>query len=660
MLATILLLLGARAVAADNAVQFIGAGGFPAEELRTAIGEQLLEIEAKGLTPARADDAAFFLGSFYRKAGYSRVEVKYEISGKTLVLRVQEGPRALLRSLRFEGNKHQDSATLAQYLMGVPVEKLAAEKIPYNEGEVSAGADRVRGLYLSEGWLDVAVDVTGTRVTADGTAAAVVVTIVEGTQYRFGTVTFAGGGDYTNQELVTGLDAKPEGPLTPALVDAMQGGLRSWLRARGHFNAAVTAEWSKTQAKDGLVPVRFTIIPGPKFRVTRVEPRGLDRVTPVFIQHRFSKITGQIYEPAKIDEKYRELLRTGLFRTMHIVPKSEGPDRLRLDLEVEESKQKEFGFELGYGSYEGLIAAVQVGDRNFLRTGRPLSLKIESSQRGFQGELLHVDPWLFESNWSLRSRLYSQVREEEGYSKNAAGLRLEGSRKLTPHLEFTAFTEFAVANVSSDVIDPALLGPLDYTLVSLGVAQKLDYRDNPLNPRRGFVFSTSVDLNAIDGQLAFGRITARYSRYWSLPRTKSILALGLRAGWIIPTGNAVEDVPIDLRYFNGGGSTVRSFAERELGPKDKSGNPIGGAFYTVGNLEWDFPISGPLGGAVFVDAGNLVAESSPSLSDLSFAVGVGLRYDLPIGPMRLDYGYNPSPKEDESIGALHFSFGFAF
>ena len=105
---------------------------------------------------------------------------------------------------------------------------------------------------------------------------------------------------------------------------------------------------------------------------------------------------------------------------------------------------------------------------------------------------------------------------------------------------------------------------------------------------------------------------------------------------------------------------MRSFAERELGPSD-NGNPIGGEFYTVFNAEYTFPLYGELLGAFFVDAGNLLPEASqPGLNDLRYGVGVGLRYNLPIGPIRLDYGVNPSPRQHEAFGAFHFSIGFAF
>ena len=106
---------------------------------------------------------------------------------------------------------------------------------------------------------------------------------------------------------------------------------------------------------------------------------------------------------------------------------------------------------------------------------------------------------------------------------------------------------------------------------------------------------------------------------------------------------------------------MRSFGERELGPHDRHGFPIGGEFYTIFNVEYTFPLYGELQGAVFVDAGNLLPDAdNPGFNDMRYGIGAGLRYKLPIGPIRLDYGVNPDPREHEDFGAFHFSFGFAF
>jgi outer membrane translocation and assembly module TamA len=106
---------------------------------------------------------------------------------------------------------------------------------------------------------------------------------------------------------------------------------------------------------------------------------------------------------------------------------------------------------------------------------------------------------------------------------------------------------------------------------------------------------------------------------------------------------------------------VRSFGYRDLGPHDRKGHPIGGEFFTVFNVEYTFPIFGELQGAVFTDAGNLLPTSEePGLDDMRYAVGVGLRYKLPVGPIRLDYGVNPDSRDDEDSGAFPPRYRFAF
>ena len=232
-----------------------------------------------------------------------------------------------------------------------------------------------------------------------------------------------------------------------------------------------------------------------------------------------------------------------------------------------------------------------------------------------------------------------------------------------------------------------MIGQDSYFISSIGLTQTLDLRKNPLVAPRGFVFDNTIDVaaSAIGSDVDFLRTTARASYYLSFAPEpvavvggenleksgfrkwfeRSLLAFGARAGVIYPldtmgTTQALA-IPIDERFFSGGSTTVRSFGERDLGPHDRRGNPIGGEFYTIFNVEYTFPLYGELKGAVFVDAGNLLPNADePGFADMRYGIGAGLRYDLPIGPVRLDYGVNPSPREHEDFGAFHFSFGFAF
>ena len=177
-------------------------------------------------------------------------------------------------------------------------------------------------------------------------------------------------------------------------------------------------------------------------------------------------------------------------------------------------------------------------------------------------------------------------------------------------------------------IDPVLRGRTSYFVSAIGITQTLDLRKNPLVAPRGFVFDNTADLatSAIGSDIDFIRGTARVSYYLSFAPEpvalfgedleksalqkwfeRSLLAFGARSGVVYPlkTGGtgAVLAIPIDERFFSGGSTTVRSFDERNLGPHDRSGNPIGGEIFTTFNVEYKFPYYGDLLGAVFVDAG---------------------------------------------------------
>jgi outer membrane protein assembly complex protein YaeT len=652
---------GAPPLPPDRAlVDFVGARSFSENELFAAIAREIADFKESGLTPARGDDTAYYLATFYRKKGFAKVRVDYEIRGRRLVLKIDEGPRTLLREVNFVGNRSIPAATLYDYMLGATPDRLAkeADMFPYNESEIAAGVDRVRGLYISEGFLNAVVEARPAEFSRDGTRARITIQIQEKLRYTFGDVTFSGDLLFTRAQLEKAMGEPINGPFSASKANNAQRNLQSYYKTHGYYQADVVVAADPAQAPGGRVPVHFTIKSGPLFRFDGVTVTGLDRLKPSFLPKRFAHLRGEIYDPAKLDETFREMLRTGLFKNLRMSLTPIAGNELRIDLGVEEAKAREVGFNIGAGSYEGVSVGLRLADRNLFGNGRPLTFSLQSSQRGLQGELLYVDPWLFDSRFGLRARIYSSSRDEEGYGKDNIGWRIDLTRRVLPHLELGLFVEQQNANITVKEIDETLLGPTNYFLSSVGLTGSVDYRSDPINPARGFILTGALDFSTLDGEPAFTRATGRFSYY--LPLGKNVLlALGARGGLIEPNNNAT-DIPIDVRYFNGGGTTVRSFAERKLGPKDRSGHPLGGEMFTVFNAEATFPIVGALLGAVFLDAGNVKTSLDSDMSDLRYAVGLGLRYKLPIGPLRLDYGLNPAPRGDEARGAFHFSFGFAF
>src|SRR4029434_8221999 len=199
-------------------VQCSGVRSFKEEEIRAAIGEQVREIDEKGVSPARADDAAYYVATFYRKAGFSKVETSFQITGKQVIVRINEGPRTLLRGLKFPGNRACSDDALFEYMIGAKKKRLEKEPklFPYNQNEVNAGADRVRGFYVSEGYLDAVVDASNVTLSRDGRSATVVVKIEERTRYTFGEIQFEGQTLYSRNELIAATREKTDGPFSRA------------------------------------------------------------------------------------------------------------------------------------------------------------------------------------------------------------------------------------------------------------------------------------------------------------------------------------------------------------------------------------------------------------------------------------------------------------
>ena len=671
-------------------IEFRGQQAFDEKQLRSALKEQITTIEDFGLSPARADDLAFFLEVFYRKHGYADVNVHYAIESQNrLRLDITEGPRMTLGTVTFDGNTREPAEKLFDYVVGPTRERYSKleKKLPFVAADIQEGTNLVHRFYVADGFLDAVVDPPRYTFRREINQVDVVIPIHEGQQYFFGSLSFSGQTVYDAETLRGQMLDLLQQPYTDARVADIPRRLQAYFKARGYYDVKIAATGAPEEAVNGRVPVQITIAAGPVYHFDGVTVSGLNRLHPSYVIKRFSKLEGQTYSPDVLDDRFRTLMKTGLFNLLQIKPVPVDGHLLRLDVSAEEAKSKEFGFSVGYGTYEGGILGVQFRDRDLFGYGRPLTTSVEVSQRGYKGEILYEDPFFFDTDFAFKARLAALTFDFQGYSKFELGGRLELTRKITKHDE--AGLVFAVRHVeiTSAGIKPVFLGDQNYLVNTLGFTNTFDPRESPLVAPRGFIISNTLDLasNAFGSQIEFIRGTIRTGYYLPFaPKLitpgvveyqsgtplqrwfrQSSIAFGARAGIIhsLTTSGPEEAtaIPIDERFFNGGASTVRSFAERDLGPHDPKGNPLGGEFLTVFNIEYTFPLLGELQGAVFTDAGNLLPTSEqPGLNDMRYAIGAGLRYKLPIGPIRLDYGVNPDPHPDEDFGAFHFSFGFAF
>src|SRR2546423_7247771 len=628
-----------------SVIEFRGQQAFSEKELRSQLKEQITTIDDYGLTAARGDDAAFFLELFYRKHGYAKVNVRYTINGDRLILDINEGPLVTLGLVNFVGNQHESSDVLFEYAVGPTRERYSSlqSNLPFVAADVEEGADLVHRLYISNGYLDAQVEKPIYHYSDDGVRVDATIPITEGRQYSFGQLAFSGPTIYGSEALQGQLSDLLEQPYTDNRVSDIPRRLQAYYRTRGYYEVKVDATANPEAATNGKVPVVVAVNPGPLYHFDGVTVKGLQRLRPSYITKRFSKFSGKTYSPELVDEKFRELMKSGLFTVLQIKPTPIGGDALRLDISAEEAKSKELGLALGYGSYTGAIVGASYRDRDLFGYGRPISTLAEWSERGYKWEILWEDPYFFDSDFGFKAKLSALTFDFDGYAKLETGLRLDLTRKITKQYEVGLVFSARHVEVTSSDINPILLGDTSYFVSSIGITQTLDLRDSKVNPSRGFVMDHTFDFatSALGSSIDFIRSTGRFTYYIPIghepapghPDRRTLLALGARVGIIHSldgNGTVPAEIPIDERFFNGGSTTVRSFTERDLGPHYRS-RSIGGEFFSVFNVEYTFPVYGELLGAVFFDAGNLLPNSTDpiqrgtaGLEPMLFALCAGL------------------------------------
>src|SRR5881296_2000191 len=164
-------------------IEFRGEQAFKEKDLRTALKEEITTIEDYGLSPARADDLAFFLEVFYRKHGYADVNVHYTIESESrLRLDITEGPRYTLRTVVFDGNVREPSDKLFEYAVGPTRERYSRteKKLPFVAADMHEGANLVHRFYLAEGFLDAVVDAPRYTFHRESSEVDVVIPLHEG------------------------------------------------------------------------------------------------------------------------------------------------------------------------------------------------------------------------------------------------------------------------------------------------------------------------------------------------------------------------------------------------------------------------------------------------------------------------------------------------
>jgi outer membrane protein insertion porin family len=648
-------------VGAETSVRIQGLQGKTESQILSLMGDRLYQVRASPASPSRADDAAFLVCQVLRNDGYADAQVDWKIaSSNEIVLTVRPTTRVAMGKVGVVGVDGREATRMARLFRG-PAEKgrLQGDAPPLREGDVATGLSYLKQDLQAQGFWAAEAVVEKRDVQRGGGTVNLLIRVTPGPLYQIGRARVATTGGPA-AELVSAAAAAFIGrPATTANLNAMRSAVEDAFLSRGYPEAKLSMVYALAAA--AFIP-EFSAELGTRVRLRHLTADGLKRTNPQRIQRRMHDLVDNWYDKAAMNKRLRELLATGAFSSARVETRPVGENLIDATLHFTEAKAREITLAAGAGSYQGPIGRFTFRDRNLFGELLGFSAGCELSARGVLGETRITDPWLFGTDYAATARVYALLAAPDGYDAFENGIDGSISRKFGDHYTAEVLAGWSMVNISADGLPRSALGETVYAHPRLRLTQTLDYRDNPVLPTSGWHLQLPLQLGAALGDQAAPYFKAGLSGGWYHQLSANYqVAIGGQTGLLIPTGNGTE-FPIDLRYFNGGARSVRSFPERELGTTAGSGNyPTGGEAYWATNLEIIRALGGPVKLVGFFDAGSLAqAYQDLGTADIELAAGLGIRLDLPIGPVRLEYGFNLTQDPGEPAGTFHFAIGTAF
>ena len=658
----LLLCLTAITAGAETRVRIEGLEKRSGAQALELMGGRLTHVRASPASPPLADDAAFLLRQTLRKDGYADAAVDWKIvSRDEIVLIVREGVRLSLGQVTIQGVNPDDAKKFAK-LYAKPSEKdrpLGVGPPPFREEDVETGLSYLKQELNARGHWNAEAEITNRQTDSKTGDVDLTISVKPGVQYRIGMPVVKGGPDDAAGVALANTAARPFAGRTASTkhLNSMRLAVEQAVISQGFPNAEIRMGRS---LEPGIFIPEFSIALGKRVRLRHIRIEGLERTRPERIASRMNGMEGDWYDEAAMNKRLRTLLATGAFSSARVETADAGGDLIDATLHFDEARAREVSLAAGAGSYQGFITRATYTDRNMLGRLWGFNAGMELGSRGLLGETRITNPWLFGSDVSATGRAYAMIYGREGYSTYEAGLEGKLTWKHGDHYTLDLLAGSSVVNLTAEGLPSEELGENNYSNPRLRLTQTLDFRDNPVLPKKGWHLESPLEIGAAIGDLSTSYVKAGLIGGWFHEINRHYqIGLGGEWGVLVPSGDGA-DLPIDLRLFNGGARSVRSFPERELGPEVK-GYPTGGEAMWSTNAELIRNITGAVKAVAFFDAGTLSRDfDSLGDSDLEMAAGLGIRLELPIGPVRFEYGYNLTRDSGEPNGTFHFAIGNAF
>jgi len=640
-------------------IRIEGLGSMSESEALDLLGERLELIKSKPPSTSRASDAAFLLENLMKRQGFQNPDVKPVISGNAIRLVVNEGPRIKIGSVAVPGFEKEEQERLEKLFKLPGQERVLrpGQEPPFREADVKEGLSLLEADFRSRGYWKAKAAVEKRGQT--GGEVAFVIKIEPGPIHHLGAPRFDGAPADLLPRLQSTAAPHVGKVANTDLLTTLRSEIESVFRSTGY--PLETFKMNRILA-DGTLTPRFIIKFGVRQRLSDVIVSGTEKTKTERITRRFEDLRGEWFDAQEFDKRLKKILATGAFSSVRVENSTDPSGMLDATLHIVEGKARGASTYGGFGSYEGAILGMKYHDRNFLGNLWNFSTGLEYSSRGLLGDIRLSDPWLFGTDTYLGLRIFSVTRALEGYDKFESGGSAEFSRDdFGQYIDASLIFGSSIVNTESNDIPVTQLGETVYGHHYLRAEVSYDRRDDPVTPASGYHLNAAFQAGLIAGDISSNYYRFDLSGAGYIPvGKKGQVNLGARTSMLAPSAG-ISEFPIDLRLFTGGSDTVRSFRYNELGPRSVTNDPLGGETFWVANAEYVHVLFGPVKGVGFVDAGSMSAINEGfNFDSPELAVGLGLRIDLPVGPIRLEYGHNLTKDDNESSGIWHFAIGTAF
>ena len=607
------------------------------------------------------EEAISRIVSLYHSKGFPFVQIAPVITSNkdTVIIRffIFEGSEVVVNSVTFEG------ITISEKNLK-DVMLLKKGKL-YNPDLIESDKAILTEFYNALGYLNAVID--DVRIAVKDSRADIIMKIKEGAKTLIEGIEIKGAIFISKKEIINAVRIKTGDPYNEVDISDARYKIIDLYSSNGFIDSKVDI---KQQAGEKGVKVIFEIDEGKLTLFGKTVISGNAETKNEVIKREMLYENGAPFNPSLLVKTRQRLYKLGLFTDVDVDAIEKEGDVKNIHVRVKEAKAGVVEFGVGYGDYERFRGSFDVSYRNLFGMNRQLSFRTEISTLEQRYIVNYTEPWFSGKRLPFKMLLIKEERTEKTIETRETRYKLRRhtasvgfEKKFSERVKGEIFYDFSLVKTFEVKPDVILTKEDVGTLAIAGIRPGIVYdtRDNPFDPRKGVLAGISVKTASgyLLSETDFVKAVVNGSAYKALSKN-FVVAVSLKSGMSQGFEKTTE-LPLVERFFLGGRTTVRGYEQDTLGPKGVNGSPTGGNMFILTNLELRTDVAKGFGLVTFLDGGNVWKKNSDvKLSDMKYTAGAGIRYNTPVGPLRIDYGHKLDRETGESKGEVHFSIGHAF